>query len=141
MVWLKDNAPINNSRYSIKNTAPPGIDVVTSTLTIDGVTNDDEGIFSCYCHLNESMVTSDEPVLSGISNIHLQIGKGGGGTHVWNLITKVHNAKKIISRGHVLTRVSVVLPSYVSLTPLMVSYTSKHQGESKLQWVSVVHSV
>ena len=82
MVWLKDNAPINNSRYSIKNTAPPGIDVVTSILTIDGVTNDDEGIFSCYCHLNELMVTSDEPVLSEISNIHLHIGEEGEGTFV-----------------------------------------------------------
>jgi len=29
------------------------------------------------------MVTSDEPVLSGISNIHLEIGNGGGGTHVY----------------------------------------------------------
>ena len=76
MVWLKDNAPINNSCYSIKNTAPLGIGVVTSTLTIDGVTNDDEGIFSCYCHLNKSMVTSDEPVSSEISNIHLHIGEG-----------------------------------------------------------------
>ena len=82
MVWLKDDEAINNSRYSIKNTAPPGIGVVTSTLTIDGVTDGDKGIFSCYCRLNKSMVTSDGPVLSKISNIHLHIGEEGEGTFV-----------------------------------------------------------
>ncbi|XP_065884169.1 uncharacterized protein [Dysidea avara] len=80
MMWLKDHIPINSSEhYSIEDTAPPGIGVVTSTLTIDSVTEEDEGTFSCYCHYNETMVTSDKPVISAFSNIHLHIGEGGRG--------------------------------------------------------------
>jgi len=84
MVWLKDNILIDDSEhYSIKNSAPPGIGVVTSTLKIDSVSDDDEGIFSCYCRLNETMVTSDKPVLSGVSNIYLHIGEGEEGMYVY----------------------------------------------------------
>jgi len=86
MVWLKDNILINDlEHYRIKNSAPPGIGVVTSTLIIDSVGDDDEGIFSCYCQLNKSMVTSDKPVLSSVSSIHLHIGEGGEGTFVYTL--------------------------------------------------------
>ena len=58
MMWQKDHIPINSSEhYNIKDTAPPGIGVVTSTLTIDSVTEEDEGTFSCYRFLQLNSAT------------------------------------------------------------------------------------
>ena len=86
VVWQHNNVPIDNStHHSIKNTVSPGIDVVTSTLTINSVTKEDDGTFCCYCHLNESMVTSHKPVLSDFGTMHLNVGEG---MCIW----KTHNA-------------------------------------------------
>ena len=84
MVWQHNNVPIDNStHHCIKNTVSPGIDVVTSTLTINSVTKEDDGTFCCYCYLNESIVTSHKPVLSDFGTLHLNVG---GGMCIWKAI-------------------------------------------------------
>ena len=76
VVWKKDDFPLYNSvHYAIKNFSSPETNTVSSMLTIDIVADKDEGIYSCYCLLNKSMVTSRQPVLSGTRHIHLRIGE------------------------------------------------------------------
>ena len=79
VIWKKEKIPLNSSdNYTIKNYVSPESSTVSSTLTIDSVTNKDEGTYSCYAFLNKSLVTSRQSVLTDTSYFHLHIEKEEG---------------------------------------------------------------
>jgi len=78
IVWKKDKIPLDNpDKYIIKNYVTPETNTVSSTLTIDSVSNKDGGTYSCYAILNKTMVTSKLFARSAMRHIYLHIGEEG----------------------------------------------------------------
>ena len=75
VVWLKNNWPIQDTEhYKINTTTNPGVeDLIISDLSINAFTGHDQGIYTCYCYYNRTMVTTSKPVLSNYAYYFLSI--------------------------------------------------------------------
>ena len=78
VVWLKDNLPVKNTQhYNIITTTNPGVDdLIVSNLNINTITSEDEGIYTCYCYYNRTVVTTSKYVVSNEMSTIIHLRKG-----------------------------------------------------------------
>lgn len=79
IVWLKNDFEVTQSSKNTITTIvdPTTRNLLTTTLTISSVTDEDNGKYTCYCYYNRSMVTSAQYVTSNqkSANLHVKNGK------------------------------------------------------------------
>jgi len=78
VVWLKDNLPVKNTQhYNIITATNPGVDdLIVSNLNINSITSKDEGIYSCYCYYNTTMVITSKRIISDRALFNVSVDKG-----------------------------------------------------------------
>ena len=71
VVWLKDNSVIKG--YDNETRPVQGKnDELISTLHIRNFTRKDQGVYTCYCYYNESLVTSHKLVTSDEATVYVK---------------------------------------------------------------------
>ena len=73
VVWLKDHSELTDYNNDTRRVQGED-DKLISVLKIRRVSDDDQGIYNCYCYYNRSIVTSDKTVRSNQAAMYLNVG-------------------------------------------------------------------